>query len=691
MKSIRGRLILVLILIGLGVYYLYPTVKYHQLSQQEQKTLVQLSNLSGIPLDSLAANIYRDDVDYRSQIESSSLPPEQKSEALQKLDFMRGEFAQDIKDYRPRAIKLGLDLQGGMYLVLEVDIVKMLDNIAKGKDDAYDRLLTELRSRTQGTDVDVFDVLKQIASRDHTSLNRYWGDPGQSDAAVITALSKAAEDAVDRSLQILRNRIDQFGVSEPSIAKSGNRRIILELPGVKDPQRALDLVGRTALLEFKIVLDPDRARDILTKLDQGIAARQAGAPLDTVAAKKDSSALAAVKTAGDTSKLASSDAAKKDSGATEASKLFSETAGDTAVSNDTTSRAHPLLSLFVGGSNNIVVPPENKSRVVRLLSSREYQKLIPSDVQFIWSAKAVPERQSGKEEWVLYLVKKQAEMNGSTLEDAQASIGSGYDPEQAGKPVVTLKFNRDGGRIFARVTGANVGKRMAIDLDDKVYMAPNIKDKISGGSAIITGLADMSEAQEIGIVLRSGALPAPVHVVEERTVGPSLGRDSIAAGQLCLFLAFISVALFMGWYYRLSGGLADLAMVINVFLQLAILAMFQFTLTMPGIAGIILTIGMAVDTNVLIFERIREELRLGKTIRAAIDTGFARAWTTIIDSHVSTAIAGIVLLIYGSGSIKGFALTLTVGITVNLFAAIVITRVVYDIYTEKRQLKTLSI
>ena len=250
---------------------------------------------------------------------------------------------------------------------------------------------------------------------------------------------------------------------------------------------------------------------------------------------------------------------------------------------------------------------------------------------------------------------------------------------------------REGGRIFSRVTGANVGKRLAIVLDKKVYMAPNIQDKISGGSAIITGLDDMGEARDIAIVLRAGALPAPVQIVEERTVGPSLGNDSVEAGKLSLMLAFLAVTIFMLIYYKLSGGIADVAMVLNVFLLLAILGMFQFTLTMPGIAGIILTIGMAVDANVLIFERIREELRLGKTVRAAIDQGFARAIITIIDANITTAIAGIVLLIYGTGPIKGFALTLTIGISVNLFAAIVFTRMIYDMWTHRRQLNSLSI
>jgi SecD/SecF fusion protein len=681
MKSIRNRLILVLLFIGLAAYYLYPTVKYEKLSRQEQSLLVEFASLANLPLDRVATDIYRDDVDFRAEIEASdSLSAEQKEQAVQKLEFLRGPFLTDMKYYRPRAIKLGLDLQGGMHLVLEVDLVKLLDNRAKGKDDVYDRLMADLRTQTSTMhDVDVFDVLRRLALREHTSLNRYWGEPGQTDEQVISALQKQADDGVDRSLQILRNRIDQFGVSEPSITKVGSHRIALELPGVKDPVRARELVGRTALLEFKLVVDADRSRDILTKLDQGIAARIKGQSPDSTQAAK---------AATDTTKLAAADTAKSDTSLTEAEKLFKEQAEQTA---DTGTKEHPLLSLFVGGTSNVLVPAENRSRVARMLSAKENQKLIPSDVQFLWSNKVETIRTGGKDEWILYIVKKQADLTGSTLEDAQSTIGSGYEPDQAGKPVVNIKFNRDGARTFARVTGANVNKRLGIVLDDKVYMAPNIRDKISGGAAIITGLADMNEARDISIVLRAGALPAPVHVAEERTVGPSLGQDSVSAGQLCLLLAFLSVSLFMLWYYRLSGGVADIAMVINIFLQLGILAMFQFTLTMPGIAGVILIIGMAVDTNVLIFERIREELALGKTIRAAIDTGFARAWTVIIDAHVSTSIAGVVLLIYGSGSIKGFALTLTVGIIVNLFAAIVITRVIYDIYTEKRQLKTLSI
>lgn len=680
MKSVRNRFILLLVFVAVAGYYLYPTLKYDELSTQEHELLVQLGETSQLPLDRLAQDIYRDDVDLLAEVEASPLPPQQKQLAMAQLEFLRGEFLRDLKYYRPRAIKLGLDLQGGMYLVLEVDVVKMLDNEAKGKDEVFDRIFTTLRDRAREGEVDIFDALRQIASREHASLNRYWGEPGQSDDAIISMLEEAAEDAIARSLEVLRNRIDQFGVSEPSITKLGTRRIALELPGVKDPMRARELVGRTALLEFKLLVDAERSQDILTRLDAGIAARMRGETLADTAAK-----------AADTTQLAQADTAAitTDTAVTAAEKLFAEQSADTL--KDTSATSTPLLSLLVGGTQNILVPAENRSRVTRMLTAHENRKFIPGDVEFLWSNKPLPATPESPEHWVLYLVKKQAELTGATLEEAQASIGSGYDPEQAGRAVVNIEFTRDGARTFARVTGANVGKRLGIVLDDKVYMAPNIRDKISGGAAVITGLDDMTEARDISIVLRAGALPAPVYVVEERTVGPSLGRDSVEAGKLSLLLAFLGVTLFMVWYYRGSGGIANIALITNLFLLMAVLAMFQFTLTMPGIAGIILTIGMAVDANVLIFERIREELALGKTVRAAIETGFGRAIVTIFDANLTTAITGVVLLIYGTGTIKGFALTLTVGIIINLFASIFITRLIYDAFTTRRQLNRLSI
>ncbi len=663
-------------LVVLGGYILYPTFRYDGLSQQETSLLTRLSQTSGIPLSRLAVDINRDDVDLAGEIQQSSISEADKASAIEQLNYLRGEFEQSLAANRNLAIKRGLDLQGGMYLVLEVDLVQMLEHSAKGKDDQYESLMAEVRRATKGTTKDAFDALEESASSKGISLSRFWGEAGQTDADVISKLRETAGDAVDRSLEILRNRVDQFGVSEPSISKLGTSRIALELPGVKDPERARALVGRTALLEFKLLAETDRSQSVLLALDEGIARRMKG---DT------SSTIAADSTRSD-SLLA--DSVKKDSAQT-AEDLFAES--DTTLGDTSASAKNPLLSLLVGGTGDILVPLENRSKVTRMITSMENQRFIPRDMEFKWSAKSEKIGADQKEYWRLYIVKARAEMTGEKLADARSSIGSGYDPEQSGKPIVQIEFTKEGGKVFSRVTGANVGRRLAIVLDDKVYMAPNLREKISGGSAVITGLDNTEEARDMSIVLRAGALPASVNVVEERTIGPSLGTDSVEAGKMSLMLSFLAVTLFMLFYYRMSGGVADIAMVFSIFLQLAILALFQLTLSMPGIAGVILSIGMAVDTNVLIFERIREELKHGKTVRAAIDAGFDRALVTIIDSHVTTAIAGGVLWYMGTGAIKGFGLTLTVGILVNLFAAIFFTRLVYDLWIGRRQVQTLSI
>ncbi|MBK6909568.1 MAG: protein translocase subunit SecD [bacterium] len=672
MKEHRFRIIVVTLLLVLGGYLLYPTLRYEQLSDQETELLTQLSNTSGIPLSRLVTDIYRDDVDLVGEVQLSSIGEMDKASATEQIEYLRGDFSKSLQANRSLAIKRGLDLQGGMYLVLEVDLLELLQNSAKAKDDQYEALIAQLAPIAKQPDADVFSELQSVAASRNISLNRYWGDAGQSDGDIISELRTTADDAVDRSLEILRNRVDQFGVSEPSISKLGTRRIALELPGVKDPVRARELVGRTALLEFQLLAESERSQQVLLALDEGIRRRMSGDTAETVAATPDS--LGADSTADSTQT---------------ADDMF--TTPDTTLGDTTGSGANPLLSLLVGGTGDILVPVENRGKVTRYLTAIENQRFIPRDLAFKWSARSEKMGTDLKEYWRLYIVKARAELTGEKLADARSTMGSGYDPAQAGKPVVQIEFTREGGRVFSRVTGANVGQRLGIVLDDKVYMAPNLQEKISGGSAVITGLDDVEEARDIAIVLRAGALPASVNVAEERTVGPSLGQDSVEAGKLCLIISFLAVIFFMVWYYRASGLIADLAMIFNVFLLMGALALFQFTLTMPGIAGIILTIGMAVDANVLIFERIREELRAGKSVRAAIDTGFDRALLTIIDSNTTTAIAGVVLLIYGTGAIKGFALTLTVGILINMFTSVFLTRLVYDLYTTGRQLKTLSV
>jgi preprotein translocase subunit SecD len=684
LKSIPFRIVVIVALLIIGAIYLRPTLRYEQLSKEETQKLYELNALTNIPLANLGIDIYRDDVDLKGEVNDSGIDEAKKVQARKVIDYLRGPFREKIKYNRAQAIKRGLDLQGGMYLVLEVDVVKLVENTARNKDERFEAIIAELRDRARAGNVDILEVLQEICRRRSISLSTYWGEAGQTDESIRKDLQTSGDDAIDRSLEILRNRIDQFGVSEPTISKMGSRRIAIELPGVRDPARARELIGRTALLEFKLLIEPERSQEVLLKIDNIVKASMG---IDTTTAPTDSAALAQAKV-----ETTAADTAKTDTGAAavKAEELFAE-AGTKTEELDSATLRNPFLSLLLGGRGDIIVPAKNKSKVSRYIASREVQRAIPSDVQFLWSNAAEQRSQTEESYWTLYLVKKEAEQTGATLADARSTIGSGYEPDQAGKPIVEMEMTRPGARIFSRVTGANVGKRLSIVLDDKVHSAPQIRGKIPGGNAVITGMRDMEEARDLAIVLRAGALPAPVQVIEERSVGPSLGRDSVEAGQLCLILSFSAVILFMIWYYRASGIIADLAMIFNVFLLMAALALFQFTLTMPGIAGIILTIGLAVDANVLIFERIREELRLGKTVRAAIDTGFERALRTIIDSNTTTAIAGVVLLIYGTGAIKGFALTLTVGIIINMFTAIFLTRLIYNIATHKRQLKTLSV
>ncbi len=467
---------------------------------------------------------------------------------------------------KQKAINLGLDLQGGIHLVLEVDQSHLSDD--------------------EKTDV------------------------------------------VARALEIIRNRIDQFGVSEPIIHREGDWRIVVELPGVQDIERAKGLIGKTARLEFKILESDANRVGLIEKIERYLAAQ---APVDS--AKADD-------------------------------PLFGQTADI------------PSLSRYVSSYGpDLVVLEDNILTVREILNRPGVQKLMPPDAQFLWKSK-VEEMGDGQLYRALYYVKRRVEMTGEILSDASVTTGQSF--ENAGQPIVNFTTTSQGVRVFGRVTGANVGERMAIILDDQIYSAPTIRSKISQGSGIIEGMGSVEEAKDLAIVLRAGALPADVHIVEDRTVGPSLGRDSVEQGKNAAAIGLVIVIVFMIVYYGFSGIVADLALVLNLVFVIAILAAFQGTLTLPGIAGIILTIGMAVDANVLILERIREELRAGKTVRAAIDNGYARAVQTIVDANVTTIITAIVLYQYGTGPIKGFALTLMIGIISSMFTAIFVTRTIYD-------------
>ncbi|KUG24132.1 protein-export membrane protein secd [hydrocarbon metagenome] len=490
-------------------------------------------------------------------------------------------------------IHLGLDLQGGMHLLMEIDTDKALEAMLERTSNDLKESLMDSKVRFRNlekakgatismelTDSDGKTVLEKVLRDkfpdleiDTTSTH----DKGQFVTLKIN--DKRAADlkklTVEHSLETIRNRVDQFGIAEPEIIPEGDNRILVQLPGIKDPERAKILIGKTALLEFKIVDDENSLEEALR--------------------------------------------------------------------------------------GNI---PEGDIIAYGLRTDR-----------------STGERGSSP-----YLLKDKSLITGASLETAKVQIADRF-----GDVTVGIKFNSQGADDFERITGENVRKRLAIVLDGVVHSAPVIQERISGGQAQITGNFTMEEARDLAIVLRAGALPAPVNILEERTVGPSLGRDSIRQGILATIIGSLFVILFMIIYYRLSGAVADIALVINIILILAVLAAFKATLTLPGIAGMLLTVGVAVDANILIFERIREELRTGKTVRLALDTGYDRAFITIIDTHITGIVASIVLIFFGTGPIKGFAVTTIIGLLASLFTAIFITRVIFDYFMWNYNIKKLSI
>ncbi len=490
-------------------------------------------------------------------------------------------------------INLGLDLQGGVFLRLQVEIDKAIENTAQRyADDARavsrEKGLPVLGYQKAGNDGfslkfptgEFAGKAQSLLKEEFPSLDVSLGEV-TSDGAMVTMRMKPAEvqairaNAVVQGVETIRNRIDQFGVREPQIIAEGDDRIVVQLPGVKDQQRAIELVGKTALLEFKLV-------------DEGASVEEA-----------------------------------------------------------------------LKGN-------------------------LPEDSQVLYQKSSDPA--SGRVTKSPILVKKRALLTGDTIKTAKVNFGN-----QAGSAYVGISFDSRGAKVFDRVTAENVKRRLAIVLDDTVYSAPVIQERISGGEAQITGSFTPEEASDLAIVLRAGSLPAPVKVIQNVSIGPSLGQDSIQKGVRAALIGALLVVGFMGFYYRFSGLVADFAVLFNVLFLLAGMAAFSATLTLPGIAGIILAIGMSVDSNVLIFERIREELRAKKSVRAAIDAGYDKAFLTVVDVHVTTLITAVILFQFGTGPIKGFAVSLSLGVAINLFTALVCTKVVFDYLNAKKQMKALSI
>jgi preprotein translocase subunit SecD len=609
-RKYRFKILLIALAVALSVYYLWPTYKDYTLHKQ-------LNELRG--QDSIA--------------------------------FIE-EHEAELRDVRARRIKLGLDLQGGMRVVLEVNILKLIEDLANkaAKDDLFYQILKQTQDEAARSDESPVSIFRKKFEERQIRMSKYYRTLRESNDEIAAYLADEAKKAIDRAMEIVRNRVDQYGVSEPSIQKLGASRIIVELPGVTKESEVRQLLQGTALLEFKLLKDAQQVVTVMKAIDEALAA-------DTTLAREDTTAQNLLQS--DTSRI------KTEEG---------------ELTPDEFKRKHPWFSLALVDNRSpdeAFVEEQNKEKVRRILERPDIKRLIPPDMQFLFSAKPrfVSE---GKKYFVLYAVKATPELTGGVITNARATL----DPN-TNAPIVTMEMNTQGAKDWARITGANINKRIAIVLDNAIFSAPVVRNKIVGGNSQIEGMENLDEARLLEIVLKAGALPAPVEIVEQRSVGPSLGEDSIRQGLLSAGLATILTIVFMALYYRTGGLVADLAVLFCLLFLLAVLAAFQGTLTLPGIAGIILTLAVAVDANVLIYERIREEQATGKTLRAAIEAGYEKAFTAIFDANLTTFITGIILYQFGTGPVQGFALTLMIGIVSSMFSAIFITRVIFNILTEK--------
>lgn len=532
------------------------------------------------------------------------------------------------------AIKLGLDLQGGMYIQLELDVAQLiLNKLNRSEND-----MRQLIYNVDQNNIDFFESFRQACSEKNIRLTQKFPQyKALDDNEVIQRLKDDRDQALNSAIKVLRNRIDEFGVSEPIIQRFGENRIVVELAGVQDKDRARELIKRTASLELSLVLSTERVNNAIVKIDKYLLSN-----------KIDGNLFA----------------------------NYFEPA---------------LFELF--GELGVSIGKEDEFE--RLLEKLETSADIKLDGRFILSNESQeglsfpsPDNESNSISigayTPVYYVSNTPAIVGGMVKDPMAKI-AGPGSDNSGQWVINLSMNREGARKWSSFTGRNIGKRVAIVLDNKVFMAPQINSKISGGQTQISGLENANEAQDIANVLSAGELDAPVKIVEERSVSPSLGKDSIESGRNALMYAFISILIFILFYYRVSGLIANISLFLNIIFILSLLSILGATLTLPGIAGLILTIGIAIDSNVIIFERIKEEIGFGKNAISAVRSGYKRAFITIMDANITTLIAAFVLANIGSGPIKGFAITLSIGIMCSMFTAIFITRTFYMIILQNKK------
>ena len=512
-----------------------------------------------------------------------------------------------------RGIKLGLDLQGGIHMVLEID------------------------------------------------------DPDG------TLTQERRIDAIERAERIIRTRIDEFGVEEPLIQRVGSDRLIVELAGVEDESRAKEIINQQAYLEWKLVLETTEIDQALERLDRAVVAAIGEEGLRAMGRATETGETTSIE------QLLFSEPEDSVASADSTAATEGDGAADTAEPEEEELNLRPFTGLLNRGDvGTYNVDAADVETTTEFMALPEFQRALPRNVSLQWGWDSIP--MGGRFYRELYVLEEDPFLTGEQLDNATANRD-----QQFNQPQVLFELNRRGGRAFQQLTGAHIGDRIAIVLDGEVVSAPVVRDRIGSRGSIDLGSADMSEATDLALVLRAGALPAPLRIMEERLVGPSLGQDSIDQGQIAGIVGLIAVVGVMLLYYRAAGLLAILALGVYVLLVLGGLATFNANLTLPGIAGLILSIGMAVDANVLIFERIREELAARRAPRTAVDEGFGNAISAIVDANITTLITGLILFQFGTGPVRGFAVTLCIGIVASFFSALFVTRTLFMMYLSRKR------
>ncbi len=604
----------------------------------------------------------------------------------------REDNRQWLEQVDASSLNLGLDLQGGMHVTLEVEVGNLLDQLAVNKDEAFQQTLQAAEQRAEQENVSVVEAFVEEFEAENPDgrLSRYFRNQGEditrrsSNDEVQEYLQGQADTAVQNGIQVVRNRVNQYGVTEPSIQRQGDERIVVELPGVSDRERVRDLLESASQLTFHLMANPQQLGESVQRM---IEYYEPTAEDSARIAEAQAADTAAMEAAADTSEV------------TEGTELAASSGQEVSGGQQQgTALTEPGEGMQAGPQNSLLAAMQpmpgqeqpiigrafaaDTSRVNELLQDPSVQNMLPPGIEPMWTASPVLTTEDGREAFHLLAVRAEPELTGEVVTEASVQFD-----RQTNEPKVSITMNSDGARRWDRITAANIGNRVSIVLDDIVYSSPNIQSRISGGRTEITGLESRQEAQDIVTVLQSGRLQTDLNIISERTVGPSLGEESTRAGFISVVAGFLLVVLFMIMYYRTAGVVADIALLLNLILIMGILAGFGATLTLPGIAGIVLTIGMAVDANVLVYDRVREEQATGKTLRAAINAGYEQSLSAILDANITTFFVGVILYSFGVGPIKGFAVTLMAGILASLFTAIIVTRLLFDYMVEDRRMQ----